>query len=727
MYAPEAEQEVHLRDYWRIAVKRKWIIISLFVIIVTTVTISSFKMTPIYRATTQLLIEKENPNVVSIKEVMAIDRADTDYYQTQHKILQSRSLAKKTIQTLKLKDNKAFNPQEPPGLISQFRTLLFSLFSSNKPKAIPEESAEDTKLIDRFLGMLTIEPVRNSRLVKVSFDSPDPILSSQVANTLAQLYIEQNLEIKFKYSEDASIWLNNNLARLRKKLEESEQALQRYKEKENIISLEERQNIVLQRLEELNKTALQAKTDRIGLETMYKRLQEVSGSPDLIESLPAVINNPLIQELKTAYAQEQRTLSELSQRYRAKHPNIIRQREKVEMMRKKIASEIAKITRGIETEYRVAKAREETLQQALDQAKKEAQELNQKAIQLGVLQREVESNRQIFETFLKRFKETSVTSDLRTSNIRVIDKAEIPLYPIKPRKKLNILLAMVVGLTLGVGLAFFFEYLDNTIKTPEDIEHYFKLPFLGLVGHFATNPSSELPTLHEPRSGFAEAFRHIRTNILFTAMDRPVKTLLITSASMEEGKTVITANIAIALAQMDKKVLLVDADIRKPRIHRLFDLKNTYGLTNLLLNGEKNYLSFYDTPISSLKLLTTGPIPPNPAEVIGSPGTEKFLAWVQDEFDYIVFDSPPIMSVTDPVILARLMDGVIIVVKAGVSTYPPVQRSIQQLQAVSARLLGIILNDVQFRKDSYYYQYYYRYYHYGYSQEEQKGKKKIGI
>jgi len=405
----------------------------------------------------------------------------------------------------------------------------------------------------------------------------------------------------------------------------------------------------------------------------------------------------------------------MSNRYKPKHPKMIRLQSQLVEMRQQISDEVRKIITSIETEYKVAKAREKSLGESLAQQKKDALELNRKAIEYGALQREADSNRQLYEILLNRVKETSLTTELRSSNIRILDAAEVPIHPIRPRKKLNIVLAAIVGLLLGSGLAFFQEYLDNTIKTPDDVESYLGVPFLGFVSSFKTGDgykgSSELITVESPKSNVAEGFKQIRTNVIFAASDPTNNAFLFTSALPAEGKTLVCANLAVAMSQMGKNVLLIDGDLRRPRLHELFFLENTEGLTNVLIGSTEPSEVIADTHVPGLKIVTCGPIPPNPSELLASERSQMFIRYVKGSYDVVLVDSPPVLTVTDPTIMASILDGAILVTKAGETPIEPLMRSLKQLREANARIMGVVLNSVSLRKDSYHYYQYYQYYY----------------
>ena len=737
------QENIHLRDYWQVIMKYRWTIITFFTIIVVTVAITTFKMPPIYRATAQILIDRENPNILAIKEVVSlnVDSRDTTYYQTQYKMLQSRSLAKAVIDTLNLAHNKEFTGKKDKkenilislknSLINSIKNLLVSLIppsgtqSQTVVSPIPEElqAKKESKLINAFLKKLQIVPTRDSNLVGISFLAMDPSLAANVPNTLAEQYIQLNLQLKQKAAVDASGWLNQNMQELKKKVAASEEALHSYKEQNKIVSLEEKQNIIVQKLSELNTAVTEAKTKRIGLETLYNQIEKFKNDKEAIESLPSVINNSLIQALKTDYISLLGEFNLESKKYGPKHPHIIKINSKLSTLEKKIESEVKKIISSIKIEYDIALAQEGVLVEALNNQKKEALELNRKAIQYNVLKRDAQSNKQMFEVVLNRLKETDLTRGLKTSNVRIVDRAEVPDTPEKPNKKLNLILAAIIGLFMGGGLAFFFEYLDNTIKTPEELKRYLDLSFLGPIPHIDTKKikgisTPELITLHSSKSHISEAYKGLRTNIMFSFPDTNPKSLLVTSAGPSEGKTITSVNLAITMAQSGSKVVLIDADMRKPRVHRLLQVKNEKGISNVLIGQCPVEEALQKGPIPNLSIISCGQRPPNPSELLVSPTLKKLLEALKTKYDMIIIDSPPVAAVTDSVIISRITDGVALVIHGGVTGRDIIMRGRDLLKNANAHILGAIINNIDLAKRNYYY--YYQYYYYQYYGDEEK-------
>ncbi len=729
MNQAEEQKETHLKEYIWILKKRKWTLITFLLIIVFVVTVGSFKMKPIYRATTQLLIEKENPNILSFEEVMQLDTSNSDYYQTQYKILVSRSLARRVINKLDLANQPEFMPDEP-GLLGKLKQWLQRSFRIALSKEEISAAEAESALVNEFLERIIITPIKNSRLVDISAEAQDPALAAAMANSIAQGYIDQNMETNLVASQQAVKWLMGRIGGLRQKVEKSELSLQKYKEQQNIISLEKRQNIVLQKLSELSSKVIEAKTNRIELETIYNQLLQLYKKPEMIESMPAVINNELIRKVKSEYVELQREYSDISKRYKSRHPKILRLKSQLSLLKQKIASEVDKIANSMKIEYEVSKARERSLNSSLEMLKKEALAMNQKGIKYGALQRELESNKEMYNILLKRLKETNLTGGLISSNIRIIDKAEIPIKPVRPKIKLNILLSVVLGLLFGGGLSFFFEYLDNTVKTTDDIERYINLPLLGLIPAIKSKNGivPESITNDAPKSTFSEAYRSIRTGVIFSSTDQQQRSLLVTSAEPREGKTVTACNLAISMAQAGNRVLLVDADMRKPRIHKVFGLDDSVGLSSLLVGQGELKQAVQESKIANLSVLPCGHIPPNPAELLGSAEMKQLLAKLEQEFDRVIIDSPPTIAVTDSTILSNLTHQSLLVVSSGRASRDVVVRCKQMLAGKQAKLLGVVLNNFDVKHGDYYHSkyYYYNYYYYGKDKEKSGQAKPAG-
>jgi len=728
---PHEEKEVNLRDYWKVIRKRQWIIIAFFLIVVITTAIGTFTMKPIFRATTTIQINKENPQVVNFQEIFAVNTMDMDYYQTQYKVLECRSIAKRVVQNLKLAEHAEFLPK-PETPFQKWRSNILNpisgLFtSSNKisnSKKDPSEGEKETALINQFLGKLNIEPIRNSRLVKIHFDSNYPELSAQVPDNLATAYIQQNLETRFVATQQAKEWLTGQLDDLKAKVERADEALQAFGSKHDIISLEEKENVTIQRLTELNEALTKAESERMAKEALYKQTKDRN-----FDSLPSILENRLIMDLRQAHIQLEAQYMKLSETFKPEYPEMVRLKSQMQTIQKRIDAEINKIVTGIKNAYESSLRKESLLREAFEKQKAKAQEMKEKAIQYNILKRESDTNKELYKGLLQRMKEAGISAGIMASNIQVIDQAELPTKPYKPNTRLNLLLAAVVGLFLGIGLAFFFEYLDNTVKTPEDVEQLIRLPSFGMVPEISYERQRrlesgkscpvELITFGHPKSMLSEAYRNIRTSILLSFPERPPKKFVITSPNPIEGKTTTVINTAIALSQTSAQVIVIDSDMRKPRVHKIFGEENGVGLSNFLSGNADLESVIKKSNIPNLFYIPSGPIPPNPSELIGSKLFKSMMESLGEQFDHIILDSPPVLGFADSIILSTAVDGVILVVLGGKTPRETLQRAKEVLLQVNAKILGVVINRVDIQRSDYGY-YYYRY-HYYYGKE---GKKK---
>jgi len=727
------EEQINLRDYLYVIQKRRWTVITVFAVIVITVAILTFTATPIYEATARLIIDKENPNVVSIQEVMSVDASGSDYYQTQYKIIESRTVAREVIRRLNLDKSEEFFPKPKDDLISNLKrsiqetiafwkdsiTSLLRTGDESIPKTL-EGFEPDSPLVSDFIKRIKVSPIRNSRLVDVRFEGKDSVLAATIINTLADVYISQNLETKLRAVQDAVKWLHNRIQEERKKVEKAEQALLRYKEKHSIVTdfSSDVENITAQKLAHLNTQVVEAESNRVEAETRYKQAMVLTGTPDMLDSIPEVLNNELIRQIKSMEIDLFKRMSELSKKYGQKHPQMVAIESELNTLQKRRTQEVSRVINSLKNEYKVALAKENSLKAALAKQKKESLELNQKAIQYGVLRRESESARYMYELLIKRFKETSLTEDMKTGNIRIVDRAEAPEYPIKPKKKLNILLAIIVSLLTGTGLAFFFEYLDNTIKLPEEVEKHLNIPFLGSTPLFSTknkwnirgDTSQELIAFNYPRSTASESYRGIRTSILFSSAESAPQVILITGVGPQEGKTITTANLAVTMAQADSKIVILDCDMRRANVHKVFGTANDHGISNLLVGNSNMREAIVHTRIPNLDVIPCGPTPPNPSELLGSTRMKTLLNSLRKHYAHILIDSPPSIAVTDSVVLSKSVDGVILVIRAGYTAKEIIKNGIAQFGAVGTHILGAVLNGVDISIDRYHYQYYNYYY-----------------
>ena len=711
-----APDESPVLEYVKVLYKRRWTAATVFLVVLLGAVVYSFTATPVYEARTRLFIENDAPNVVSFKAVVEEGQPSADYYQTQYGILQSRGLARRTIDELQLwnsphvggkRDDRSFRVG---ALVAWIPGLLRR--APDRPQTSgADETIWQSNVINKFEANLTVEPLRNSRLVDVKFRSSDPGLAAQVANQLAKHYIEYSLEYRFTASREASRWLAERLAEQRAQVATAEAALQQYREQNDAISLQNRESIVVQKLTELSTAVTRAKTELLQKEAVEQQLRAIEKDQAALDTFPVVLGNAFIQRQKEELAALQQQEAQVSDRLGQLHPDMLKLQSAIQNAQLKLRAEIANVVQSVHTEYQAALAQERSLVGALEQQKSEALAMNRKAIEYSVLARDVESGKQIYDSLLQRAKETGVAGELTSSNIRVVDEAERPDSAATPRPGLNVMLGTFAGLVLGVGFAFFFEHVDSRLKSPNEIKACLGVPSLGMLpalGKRWTGMASA-PLLHTglPPT-FSEMLRSIRTNIVFSASEDGPRTLVVTSTGLGEGKTIVASNLAVGFALTGQRVLLVDGDMRRPRTHELFECDQEPGLSNVLVGNAKPSEAVRKTNVAGLWVLPSGRTPPNPAELLGSKRFKDFLGSLGDNFEMIIIDTPPVMVVTDPLIIASLASSVVFVVGAEMTSRYAALSALQQLRQGRARVIGAVLNRVELEKNGYYYRRYYR-------------------
>jgi len=715
-------REPHLYDYLLILRKHQWLILSFMLAVVTIVAIATFRMQPVYVATARVEIDRENANILPFQGSDSYDyMMDLEnYIETQSKILTSETLALQTIRNNALTARPEFSsPNGPSEAVASG-----SLANQKRPPELAE-----------FLGSLSVRRVPNSRLMDVSFECTDPQLAARIVNAHIASYIEQNFRSKYEATTQASTWLADQLGELKIRVQRSEDARIAYERQNQIWTLDDKQNITTQRLSDVNKQLTDAQSERMKKESLYQFAK--AGN---LDAVPEVQNNLAIGDLFKKRSDTASQYTDALAQYGPNFPKVQRLQAQLKEFDQTIEKEKQKILDVLESDYHEAQQREALLTNALDQQKAETNQMAGKLVEYNILKREAEANKTLYEGLMTKLKETAISSGLRSSNIRVVDPAMIPSTPARPAKARNVALAFLVGLVGGIGLALMREYLDNTVKTPDDVETLSRLPSLAVVPEFAgTNGTGkrhgllqgfssnghdkriELVAQHLPKSQMAEAFRALRTSILLSQADHPPQVILVTSALPREGKTTAAANLAVTLAQLGDKTVLVDADLRKPGVGRLLNLAGGKyaGLSSYLAGvSSLDLVSVPHPTIPNLVAIPTGPLPPNPADLLSSHKLVEAIAELRTKFKFIVIDSPPIMAATDAVILSVQTDGVLLVVRSGETPKEAFTRTRDLLHSVKCRILGVVLNAVDSGAPDYYYSYRYYPYSYGYGPQE---------
>jgi succinoglycan biosynthesis transport protein ExoP len=716
-------RERHLYDYLLILRKHQWLILSFMLAVVTIVSIATFRMQPVYVATTRIELGRENTNILPFQGMDSYDyMMDLEnYIETQSKILTSETLGLQTI-----RNNALFGQAELLGADASSQAVATGSLANQKPPSG----------LGAFLSSLSVKRVPNSRLMDVKFEATNPELAAQIVNAHVKNYIDQNRRSHYEATTAATAWLTDQLDELQVKVKNSENARLDYERKNQIWELDDKQNITTQRLTEVNRELINTQSERMKKQALFEFAK--SGDPNVV---PQIRDNGSVQELFRKRSELSAQFADALSQYGPNFPRVLRLQSQLKELDQSVEREKKAVVARLESDYHEAQQREDLLTRNLDQQKAEASLMSERMVQYNMLKRDAEANKALYDGLLTKLKEAGISAALQSSNIRVVDPAMIPSYPSRPAKARNVALAFLVGLVGGIGLALLREYMDNTVKTPDDIETLARLPSLAVVPAFADSNGNgrrrgkllsgigtsghdgpvELVAQHLPKSQVSEAFRALRTSLLLSQADHPPQVVLVTSALPREGKTTAAANLAVTLAQLGDRTLLIDADLRKPGIGRLLNLGNGKyaGLSSYLAGVSSLDLVTVQHPaIPNLSAIPTGPLPPNPADLLSSHKLADAIAELRTKFKFIVIDSPPIMAATDAVILSVQADGVLLIVRSGETPKEAFTRTRDLLVSVKCHLLGVVLNAVDSHAPDYYYSY--RYYPYSYGDGRQE-------
>ncbi|MBI5885678.1 MAG: polysaccharide biosynthesis tyrosine autokinase [Deltaproteobacteria bacterium] len=730
--------EIHLLDYWRVLLKRRHIAISVLVAAVGLTAIYSFLLTPVYQGTARILIDLERNGTMNFSEdgAAVIQMRDTsDYFKTQTEILASRSFADRVVRKAKLDKNPYYleklarrNNSIVNSVAGAVKDAIGSVFPPKVTQIegfadLQSEQELDPGLTDIVLDEVSVETGRDGNIMTLQYQSESPVVAAAMANAAAEAYIEHNLEIRVRPYRSAVEWLSARLVEIRAKVESSEKALQQYKEGKGIVSFESKENVITQKLGELVTQMVVVQGKRAEAEVRYNQIKSVINSPELLYTVPDIMNNLVIQGLRNEELGLKKKISEMSETYGQKHPQMIKAKNELDSVQKNIRDEARKMLNAAKIEYEISRNRETSLEKEVEDQKREVLTLSQKAIDFNVLAGESESNKQFYEILLKKLQEASLSSGINISGAQVIDPAVVPQSPVRPRKAFNLLLALFAGAFGGVLAAMFVEYMDDTIKGPEDVDRLFQTPCLGVVPS-SNEGEGPLYVKADAKSSIVEAYRGIRTGILLSSVDNALKVILVTSTTPSEGKTTTAANLAVSMALMGEKVLLIDLDMRRHNVHEVFGLDNTVGISDMIINHGILPGAEKDAPgIPNLKVITGGTVAPNPAEILASAHLASIVSGLRGRYDRIIIDSPPLVIFSDSLILSRIVDGTILVVWAGVTGKGLVDKCIQSLVNVNAKMLGVVINKfaVSGKRGSGYSSYsYYHYYDTYYNRKSEK-------
>ena len=726
----EPQEAPDFRGYARVLRKRLPTVLIVFFILFSISLIATLKQKPVYRAQVLLEIQKENPDIPTIQELYELDSVSDAYLRSQYTILGSESLARSVIDQLRLDTLAEFNaPEWWSWSGRKKRNAQASQVLATGPARADREVYQ--RVLQRFEDRLKIDPVNRSRLVSIQFDSNDAGLAARIANSLAENYVDQNLQARWKATQKAADWLSQQLLGVKARLEKSEEHLQNYARRNDLVFLETdkepSRNVENERVQQVQEELTKAEAQRYEKEALYRVIQ--AGD---YESLPGEFESKVIQDLTERLAELKREYARLSTTFNADYPRVKEIQSQIEEIAAAIREQRKDAARRITNDYLAAVRRENLVRQALRQEQKQMSQVAARAVQYNILKREVDTNRQLYEGLLQRLKEASVSASLRASNIRIVDSAEPPTKPVKPKIPLNLGVAAIFGLGLGFCAAFLQERLDDTLKGTGDVERLFGLSAVGLIPAVSQlngnhNGVSRLlehtKALSRKENGnvrkldaawhrideegktnaaLVEAFRSLRTSILLSTADHPPSSLLVTSTQPGEGKTTIATNLAIALAQVGQRVLLVDADLRSPSLHRLFGMRDNLGLVSYLTGHQDWHTVVRPSGSHGLDLLFCGPIPPNPSELLSSRSMGELIRSAREQYEFVILDSAPMLALADSRILATLVSGVLLVVKNAMIPREQVKQALFGIHSVGANVVGVALNRVDLHTNGYF-------------------------
>jgi succinoglycan biosynthesis transport protein ExoP len=722
------EEFIDLREYWNVIRRHLKSILAMTFLAMILASLVVFSMKPIYQSTATLLIETEEKKILSIEDVYSGGQQSREYLLTQFEVIKSKSLSRKVIKNLNLTEHPVFLPDAKQGsgiraqldaLILDSLTLLpdsisvwFGLSESasdsnempaNNPQ-LPKDEIFLRGVEKQFSAMMSVSPIRKTQLVEIIFESTDNYLAAEMANAMALMYINDQMESRVDMTTQANSWLTERLSTIREKLKKSEGALQAYREREQLLEAGGVTGLVSSQLLDLNQKLTSTQQELGLLEAATQQIAKINSEnyKDYL-SIPSVLSDSLVSDLINGATDKQQLLGTLSERYGPKHPHIISATAALKSASLALESHVFSVVNGLENRYQLARSSESSTQKILSRTKGEMQNLNSKQYRLGLLEREVEADRQMYNLFLNRTKETTETGGVDKANARIVDEAIIEINPIKPKKKLIVLIAGFLGIGFSILIAFLFEHLNNTVKSSVDIENRLKLAVLGVLPLIRGKTRDIWQIVkNDSRSPFTEGIRTIRTGIVLSSLDQPHKRIMVTSSVPNEGKSSIASNTAISLSEMNR-VLLIDCDLRKPSIGKLFGLdRNVDGLSELISQSASFESCIHQWGDSQLYLLPSGSMAPNPLDLISSNRFKKCLEDLSHKYDHIVIDTPPILPVSDACLISTLVDGVIFVVRADATPIPAVNDAMKRLRQAKAHILGGVLNQYNAKKNKQY-------------------------
>ncbi len=755
---PSSAEQLDIEAYIRTIRKNKWFILLFAALFTGLAAFYAFTATPFYRATATLLIESQKANILSIEEIYGIESSGSEYYQTQFEILKSRELAEKIVDNLDLVNHPEFDPRVKKSYVDNVKALFNIEAATDSAVNVSENSSDITDTTENdislslaiddieklrrivimdFLSRLSIEPVRKTQLVKISFEASNADVAAEIANSVGNAYIEDYLESKLEMTAKASRWLTEQLTGLKAKLSDSEQKLISFQTKHGLVSLDGSvTEISARQLSEISTDMVDAQRRLNEANSLYSQIKRIGRNNNRqLEILPVVQQSQVVNTYKIERAQQQSELNELLNRYGSKHPKVVDARSRVNVIQQSINLEIQRIIASVEKDYEFAKQNHNLLIKTLDSSKDDARKITKLTFELAQLQREVDANRELYDTFFKRIRETDELAGLNATNARISDPAVSPLNASKPRKQIIIALALIASMAIALGISFFSEFMDKSIKSPDEIERKLGQRILGVIplvksGLFEGNKSSPLnpETMKDQQGVFNEAINTVRTNLTVSAAtDEHNQIIMVTSSIPSEGKSSLSLNLAASFASMEK-VLLIDADMRRPTLARSAEMDTEVaGLSDLIKRNNKAQECIYRKKIADIDILPAGHIPSNPLELLSSKRLGFILEQLRKHYDRILIACPPIHAVSDALIISRHADALIYAIKSHDTPFPTVRRGIERFTQLAAPIKGVVVTQFDVQKVSSYAgdHYYHGYYdYYGYAADSKKKTQK---
>ncbi|PZF78779.1 hypothetical protein DK847_02995 [Aestuariivirga litoralis] len=722
-YGPYGDEDTKAFDvfkYLRIVTKYKWLIAGIALAVFAVTAVSTFMTTPIYKATASIQIDREATKVLDKGDVGNEESGGEDFYNTQYQLLQSRTLAERVAAALALANDKEFNAAVAPSLVTLLKGKLLALiFSDDKADAEAEAQASSDRnreAASRLLDGLEVQPVRGSRIVNVSFSHPDPAVAQRIANGYAEVFITDNLDRRFEASAYARKFLEERLAQLKAKLEETEKQVVQYADEKGIITVGDGKTVVDADIAAINTKLTEARYEKMRLELVWQRVENADGL-----EIAEIRNNETVQE-------NRKLRSELSAQYQQKlnvfkpsYPEMVQLRSQISELDEQLAQAVRSVKADIKSSYEAARVSVAMLEAELQKTKDTLVEQRNRSIQYNILQREVDTNRQLYDGLLQRYKEIGVAGGIGTNNVSFVDKADRPNNPAYPKIPRNLLIGLLAGLVLGCMVAYGLDFLDETFKVPEDVEKETGLPVIGVVPLPKAGMTLD-ESLRDHRSPISEAYRSLRTSLQFSTPQGLPTSLMITSSNPSEGKSTTAIGIADTFGKMGMKVLLIDSDLRKSSLHKRLQLRNERGLSNYLIGGIEAADTLQVTPMQNVFAITSGPLPPNPAELLSGPRMADLVRAAGDAYDIVIVDGPPIIGLADAPLLAGATQATLLLVSANSTRKRTFRIAVRRMQVVRANIIGTVLNKFDRKEAGYGYGYGYGdsdYEYYGYGQPKQ--------